>query len=110
MGSQVDQRTDFFAIGVMVVEVLTGQRPFSGASYHELLTNILQKAFQFADASREAHELNRVLEKCLSQDPASRFSSAAELQQELIPAMRRRPSVAVRQSAEPEAETAILNR
>jgi hypothetical protein len=110
MGSPVDQRTDFFAIGVMVVEVLTGQRPFSGASYHELLTNILQKPFQLADASREAHELNRVLQKCLAQDPASRFSSAAELQQELIAAISSLPPMAVSQCPEPEAETATLDR
>lgn len=87
-GEDVDERSDIFAIGVMVVEVLTGRRPFSGKTYAELLRSVVHEPFHFADDSSEGRRLNVVLQKCLAKKREDRFASMAELQRVLIPAIR----------------------
>jgi serine/threonine protein kinase len=90
-GATVDERSDLFSIGVMVVEALTGRRPFRGNTYQQLLTSILQGAFHLQGGSGEAQRLDEVLQRCLAKDRKHRFSSAAEMQKELIPALRNCP-------------------
>jgi RIO-like serine/threonine protein kinase len=87
-GEDVDERSDIFAIGVMVVEALTGRRPFSGKTYAELLRSVVHEPFHFADDSSEGRRLNGVLQKCLAKKREDRFASVAELQRVLIPAIR----------------------
>lgn len=109
-GGEVDARSDLFSIGVMVVEALTGRRPFTGKTYHELLTAILQNPFHFEGNAREAHSLNRALQKCLAKDRAARYASAVEMQKELIPAIRRCPPPAATETDDLDAATAILRK
>lgn len=87
-GEEVDERSDIFAIGVMVVEALTGRRPFSGKTYAELLRSVTHDPFRFADDSIEGQRLNAVLQKCLAKKREDRFASMADLQRLLIPAIR----------------------
>jgi serine/threonine-protein kinase len=87
-GLEVDERTDLFSLGVIAAEALTGQRPFSGTTYAEVLRNILHGTFALAGADPGTRRLNRVLERCLAKERTSRFASAAQLQRELIPALR----------------------
>jgi len=87
-GAAVDERSDLFSVGVMVVEALTGRRPFSGKTYHELLTSILHGAFHLPTDSPGAERLDAVLQNCMAKDRGDRFSSAAAMQRELIPAIR----------------------
>lgn len=87
-GEEVDERSDIFAIGVMVVEALTGRRPFTGKTYAELLRSVTQQPFQFSDDSIEGSRLNVILQKCLAKKREDRFASITELQQALIPAIR----------------------
>jgi serine/threonine protein kinase len=109
-GGIVDERSDLFSTGVMAAEALTGRKPFTGRTYHELLTQILQGTFHFPGDSPEARRLDRVLQKCLAKDRQGRFSSAAEMQLELIPAIRNCPPFLVtpQKAVEPDADTAIL--
>jgi hypothetical protein len=88
MGTAVDERSDLFSVGVMVIEALTGSRPFSGKTYHELLTSILNGAFHLPIDSLEAERLDEVLRNCIAKDREDRYSSAAAMQRELIPALR----------------------
>jgi serine/threonine-protein kinase len=88
LGRDVDERTDIFAIGVMVVEVVSGQRPFDGEGYYELLRAMLQDDYHLPGASRQARALDAVMQRCLAKHPQDRFASAAALRRELVPALR----------------------
>ncbi len=79
-----DGRTDIYSLGVILYELLTGERPFRG-SRQMLLLQVLQ------DEPRPPRQLNdkipRDLEticlKCLSKSPARRYSTAQELADDL---------------------------
>ncbi|MBA3439159.1 MAG: protein kinase [Pyrinomonadaceae bacterium] len=92
-GAAVDERSDIFSIGVIAVEALTGKRPFRGRTYHELLTSILSELFHLERSAPEMGALDEVLQRCLAKDPQDRFTSAAETQRALIPAIRRCPTL-----------------
>ncbi|MFY9611078.1 MAG: protein kinase [Blastocatellia bacterium] len=87
-GTQADERSDLFAVGVMIVEALTGQRPFNGKTYHELLTAMQCGTFSLPDDSPDGRRLDHVLQRCLARDRTHRYASAAEMQLELIPVLR----------------------
>jgi tRNA A-37 threonylcarbamoyl transferase component Bud32/GAF domain-containing protein len=87
-GQEVDERTDIYSIGVIVVEALTGFRPFPGKTPEELLTAILQRPFHMEGTSHHAQMLDSILQKCLAKNPMGRYASAANLQKDLIPAVR----------------------
>src|SRR3970282_606521 len=61
-GGNVDERTDLFALGIMVVETVTGQRPFLGTSLMELHLAILQGSFHLNGDSEEVRRLDAVLQ------------------------------------------------
>jgi hypothetical protein len=88
-GGPVDERADIFAIGVMVVETLTGVRPFGGQTQQEILMALLQGEYHVPGASAETRALDAVVQRCLARDPRDRYGSAEELAKELVPAVAR---------------------
>lgn len=88
VGESVDERTDIFALGAMVVEVLTGKLPFQGKTYGELIMSVLHQPFHLKGDSREVRRLDEILQKCLTRHTELRYASVAELQKNLIPAIR----------------------
>jgi len=88
MGADIDQRSDIFSLGVIVVIALTGRRPFPGKTYQELITAIMSRPFHFPGRAPEVKRLDAVLQKCLAVEKENRFSSVAEMRRELIPAIR----------------------
>lgn len=107
-GGEVDERSDLFSVGVMVVEALTGRRPFSGKTYTELLTNILHGSFHLQAASDDERRLDEVLQKCLAKDRNSRFNSALAMQASLVPALRNCPAITHRDKLAADADTFII--
>ena len=106
-GEAVDERSDLFSVGVMVAEALTGHRPFRGSIYTELLRSILHGSFHLERGSKEAERLDAVLQKCLAKDREGRFSSAGEMQRELIPAIREYRSLTSHEWTSSEADTLL---
>ncbi|MGH9873155.1 MAG: protein kinase domain-containing protein [Pyrinomonadaceae bacterium] len=88
-GGVVDERSDLFSLGVITVEMLTGKRPFRGKTYHELLAAIISQPFVFESELAESDAVNTALQRALAKEARQRFASAAEMQEQAIPAIRR---------------------
>jgi serine/threonine protein kinase/tetratricopeptide (TPR) repeat protein len=84
-GEECDARTDIYALGVMLFEMLTGQRPFVKERSEALMFAIISNAAQSVRALRpDAPEaLDRLIAECLRKDPAQRPLSAAHVGQVL---------------------------
>jgi eukaryotic-like serine/threonine-protein kinase len=91
-GDEADARSDLFAIGVMVMEAVTGRRPFSGRTHGELLLAIHRESPRLSGESPEVQRLDAVIQRCIALRPEDRFPSAAALHAELIPAIRACPA------------------
>ena len=84
-GEPVDARTDIHALGAVLYEMSTGQRPFPETQGPRLIDAILNSApaapgrFQ----PRLSAELERIILKCLEKDPERRYQSARELRVDL---------------------------
>ena len=89
-GDKVDARTDLFAFGIVLHEMLTGRRPFTGRTNADVTTAILRDlppTLQSVRAELPA-SLDRIVGRCLEKDAERRFASAAELRAELAAARR----------------------
>jgi serine/threonine-protein kinase len=80
----LDGRSDIFAVGVVLYQLVAGQLPFTGIDT-ELMQKILQKpAPTMAEIGVECpRELEFVLDRALAKDPADRYSTAEEMAAEL---------------------------
>ncbi|MEO8100771.1 MAG: protein kinase [Acidobacteriota bacterium] len=82
-GSRVDHRTDVFAFGVVLYEMVTGVRPFAGSSAMAICNAILHAPPRDFGDSPAPGTLKAIIRKLLEKDPANRYGSAAEVRQEL---------------------------
>jgi serine/threonine protein kinase len=85
-GKPADARSDIFAFGLVLYELITGERPFGGESHATVVASILK------DQARPLHELQPltppglepVLQTCLEKDPDQRWQSAREAKHALL--------------------------
>jgi serine/threonine-protein kinase len=80
-GRPIDARTDIFALGAVIHEMLTGRAPFSGSSRADLIAAILREDPPPLSALRpEVPRLvDRLVRKCLEKEPDRRWRSAADM-------------------------------
>ena len=80
LDGRLDGRTDLFALGVILWEMLAGARPFQGASFVDLMHAILrQDPPDLPPALKVPPALERILRRCLEKDPGQRFQNARDL-------------------------------
>ena len=83
LGRRVDQRADLFSLGVLVYELLSGYRPFSGATTAEAMAAILHATPASLSPMPHVAEWNHVLDRLLGKDPIQRYATAAALLEDL---------------------------
>jgi serine/threonine protein kinase/Tol biopolymer transport system component len=80
-GDSADHRTDVFAFGVVLYELLSGRRAFGRDTPAETMTAILKDTPAEIDDSglRVPPALSRIVLRCLEKDPSQRFQNAKDL-------------------------------
>ncbi len=84
-GRPVDARSDLWALGVMLYEMLIGERPFEGASHASLVAAILTRDVPPLATVQPLTPplLDHLVRRCLEKTPDARWDSAHDIAEEL---------------------------
>jgi len=82
-GAHADDRTDVWALGVLLYEMLSGSRPFPGATVGEMFASILRDPPAPFGGTRVPERLRRVIDTCLAKDAARRYQRADDVRRAL---------------------------
>ena len=84
-GRPADARTDVFAFGALLYEMLTGRRAFDGASSPDLIAAIMRDDPPSLESVKlqPSRALMRLVQTCLAKDPDDRYSTMHDLLLEL---------------------------
>jgi Tol biopolymer transport system component len=95
-GKPVDKRTDVWAFGCVLYEMLTGQAPFSGDTFADTISSIVERQpdWQKLPETTPA-EIHRLLKRCLEKNPSRRLHDIADARIEPDDAMNSTPAVAI---------------
>ena len=78
-GKHVDHRADIWSFGVVLFEMLAGQRLFDGETVSDTLAGVLRSEVPWDQLPKETPPtIRRLLERCLERDPSRRLQSIAE--------------------------------
>jgi hypothetical protein len=84
-GEEADSRTDIFAMGAVLYEMVTGRRAFDGKNKTSIVTAIVSREpARISDLQPfTPPALEHVVRKCLAKDPDDRWQSARDIASEL---------------------------
>ena len=79
-GKRIDKRTDIWAFGCVLFEMLTGQRAFDGETTSDVIAAIIERTPDLARLRKDTPaSLRRVIARCLEKDPKRRARDIAEV-------------------------------
>jgi len=101
-GKEADARTDIFAFGSVVYEMVTGKKAFQGQSQASLIAAILEHEPPALSTTHVAapRQLEHVVRRCLAKSPEERWQTASDLHRELKWAAESTGQDASRENAE----------
>ena len=87
-GQEVDRRTDIWAFGCVLYELLAGKRAFQGETQIEMIAAVLEREpdWQAVPAKTPA-KIRELLRQCLQKDPSRRLNEIADARKALDAAM-----------------------
>ncbi len=90
MGEKVDGRSDLFSVGIVLYQLITGQKPFEADTIVALMLKIAKENPQTIQKLRPeaSPALRRVIDRCLAKQPDRRYQSGKELSEALIKLIR----------------------
>ena len=104
-GKEADARSDLFAFGCVLYEMLTGKQAFEGKSAASVIAAILERDPTPLNLSPP---LQRVIQTCLAKDPDHRFQNALDVKRDLIWALEQPAAVKANRRAWIAAVAAAL--
>jgi eukaryotic-like serine/threonine-protein kinase len=111
MGHPVDGRSDLFSCGVILYQLLTGEKPFTGESTTTIMYKVLREEpvppSQLNLSLSPA--LDAVMKKALAKNPAERFQSGHEFAQALQAAVAAAPQSVPVPAPAPAAAVPVIN-
>jgi serine/threonine protein kinase len=78
-GEEVDERSDLFALGCVLYEMITGNQAYKGANVHDTLSRIISSEPERIGEEGSGVQLGWSLDKLLAKDPDQRYQSAADV-------------------------------
>jgi eukaryotic-like serine/threonine-protein kinase len=94
-GRTVDRRTDIFAFGCVLYEMLAGRAAFEGEDITEILSRVLQREPDWSLLPPDMPQaIRKLLQVCLEKDARKRFRDAADVRLEIELALTAPPEVA----------------
>ncbi len=102
LGREVDGRSDLFAAGIILFQLLTGAKPFVAADIPELMRKLLNDAPPALATLRPelSVSLDQVMQKALARNPTDRYATADQFSSALIAALERAPALEAVQSVD----------
>jgi eukaryotic-like serine/threonine-protein kinase len=108
-GKAVDKRSDIWAFGVVLYEMLTGQRPFEGETVSDIVAAVLRGDVDWTRLPAETpDELQRLLRRCLEREPENRLQDAGDVRLLLSELERGAPAVTSRRGSHARWEPWLL--